>query len=131
MVHNNGMTNRDIMNLLTQYANEVAVTMERFGNDYNQFIHDFVFFNALSMPIYQFAEQTLNLSEDAKELFGDICWHAIRGMRNLFAHAYGTMSPIDIWETATTDIPLLADKINVVLNSNSHILDTIADGRKS
>jgi uncharacterized protein with HEPN domain len=51
-------------------------------------------------------------------------------MRNLFAHAYGTMSPIDIWETATTDIPLLADKINVVLNSNSHILDIIADGRK-
>lgn len=82
------------------------------------------------MPIYQFAEQTLNLSEDAKELFGDVCWHAIRGMRNLFAHAYGTMSPIDIWETATTDIPLLDNKIKQILNSELSILDKSADGRK-
>ena len=131
MVRNNRMSNRDVMHLLIQYAKEVSETLERFSNDYNQFVHDFVFFNALSMPIYQFAEQTLNLSEDAKELFGDVCWHAIRGMRNLFAHAYGTMSPIDIWETATTDIPLLVNKINSILKTKSNILDKVADGRKS
>ena len=52
-------------------------------------------------------------------------------MRNLFAHAYGTMSPIDIWETATTDIPLLVNKINSILKTKSNILDKVADGRKS
>ena len=43
MVRNNRMNNRDVMHLLIQYAKEVSETLERFSNDYNQFVHDFVF----------------------------------------------------------------------------------------
>ena len=34
-------------------------------------------------------------------------WGPIKGMRNLVAHSYGTMSRAIIWETATADIPAL------------------------
>lgn len=41
MVRNNRMSNRDVMHLLIQYAEEVSETLERFSSDYNQFIRDF------------------------------------------------------------------------------------------
>ena len=34
-------------------------------------------------------------------------WGPIKGMRNLVAHSYGSMSRDIIWETAVTDIPVL------------------------
>lgn len=45
---------------------------------------------------------TSNFVDYSKER---INWRAIRGMRNLFAHAYGTMDLDRIWDTAITDIP--------------------------
>lgn len=36
-----------------------------------------------------------------------IPWGSIRGMRNLFAHNYGSMSREVIWKSALEDIPIL------------------------
>ena len=38
-----------------------------------------------------------------------IQWGPIKGMRNLVAHSYGSMSRDIIWETAVTDIPVLQE----------------------
>ncbi|GAA3622027.1 HepT-like ribonuclease domain-containing protein [Secundilactobacillus similis] len=131
MSHKETMTNRDVLELMLKYADEVEGTIKRFGDDYQLFVNDFVYYNALSMPIYQFAEQSLNLSENVKKLFGEINWHPIRGMRNLFAHAYGSMSPIDIWETAHEDLPELKTQLRQILADQSPILNETADGRKN
>ncbi len=39
----------------------------------------------------------------------EIDWRAIRGMRNLFAHAYGTMDIDRIWDSAIVDVPKLKE----------------------
>ena len=34
-------------------------------------------------------------------------WRAIKNMRNMFAHDYGSMEKDRIWQTATEDVPAL------------------------
>ena len=34
-------------------------------------------------------------------------WRAIKNMRNMFAHDYGSMDKDRIWQTATEDVPAL------------------------
>ena len=48
------------------------------------------------------------LSQEYRQATADrVQWGPIKGMRNLVAHNYGSMSREIIWETATTDIPAL------------------------
>ena len=46
-----------------------------------------------------------------------IQWWPIKGMRNLVAHSYGSMSRDIIWETAINDIPVLRDFCEEQLSS--------------
>ena len=50
---------------------------------------------------------------------GRIQWGPIKGMRNLVAHSYGTMSREIIWETAVTDIPVLKQFCREYLAENA------------
>lgn len=43
----------------------------------------------------------------------------IKGMRNLIAHSYGSMSREIIWETAVTDIPVLKQFCQEYLAKNT------------
>ena len=64
--------------------------------------------NAPFLCILQIGELGNGLSEQYRSDTADrIQWRSIRGMRNLVAHSYGSMSKEIIWLTATTDIPSL------------------------
>ena len=106
------MTDRDtsILRHICGYCEEIGAFIERFGRDYQIFISDRAYFNAVSMCLLQIGEISGSLSEEFRAATsGQIPWPAIRGMRNVVAHDYGSLDEELVWQTAVDDIPVLRD----------------------
>ena len=59
------------------------------------------------MCILQIGELGGHLSPEFRAAHREMPWEEIRGMRNVMAHAYGSISVQTTWETIEQDIPLL------------------------
>lgn len=57
--------------------------------------------------LIQIGEQVNRLSDDLKERNNNIPWRQVVGMRNIIAHAYGSVDIENIAETVKYDIPEL------------------------
>jgi len=98
------------------YCEDIADTIERFGEDYDVFAKDRDYSNSVSMSIMQIGELSIGLTDEFKDATRHhIQWGAIKGMRNMFAHAYISMNKSVIWETATRDVPAVLDFCNDIL----------------
>lgn len=114
------MTNGDKQRLLhiQTYCEDIAAFINRFGNDYDTFIHDRAYLSAVAMCILQIGELANGLSAEYRnETKTQMPWGMIRGMRNWLAHAYAEMDESIIWETAVHDIPHLLDFCKNTLNN--------------
>ena len=88
------------------YCEDIAAFIERFGNDFEIFITDRAYFNAVSMCILQIGELANGLSDEFREATKDqMPWGMIRGMRNWLAHSYMAADERILWETACHDVP--------------------------
>ena len=106
------MDNADYQRLLQirTHCDDAKSCLERFGEDFDTFLNDRVYFNALAMSVLQIGEIAGNLSEDfRKETSNEMPWSMIKGMRNLLAHAYGEIDAEKLWATALNDLPTLKD----------------------
>jgi uncharacterized protein with HEPN domain len=115
------MDNSDRQRLLhiITYCNDIAGFIDRFGEDYQIFISDRAYFNAVSMCIMQIGELANGLSDEfRKQTKGRMPWGMVRGIRNWIAHAYHQMSEEIIWETASRDIPTLLRLCETVLEED-------------
>ncbi len=113
------MDNRDLQYVahIRAHCQDIAAFIERFGNDFNVFIQDRAFFNAVAMSIMQIGELSNSLSDSFQEETKDrIPWKFVRGMRNLLAHTYGETDERILWNTAVNDIPVLLELCNTILN---------------
>ena len=114
------MTERDrvVLDKMLHYCIEVQLTHQYFGDDESIFANQsnpnsVVYKNAVTMPILQIGELAKQLSKDFIYEHSEIPWKSIMGMRDIFAHHYGSVRLADIWETSHTDI----DKLRVFLTS--------------
>lgn len=85
------MTNKDkqLLEHIIKYCNRVRDDIERFGNDYKDFISDPAFRDSVSMNILQIGGLSNKLSDEFKQsTTKDIPWKRIYDMRNHFAHGY-------------------------------------------
>ena len=101
------MNSGDIQRIyhIKEYCEEIAETIERFGRDYNTFSQDRDYFKSISMSMMQIGELSAGLSDEFKiETQEQMQWGAMKGIRNLFAHAYASMNKEVIWEAANRDI---------------------------
>ncbi len=115
------MNKTDIQRLMhiKTHCDDIAGFIERFGNDYNVFITDRAYFNAVAMCILQIGELANGLSEEFRNETKDMMpWGMIRGMRNWLAHAYAETDESIIWETALNDIPSLSAFCEKIINQN-------------
>ena len=93
---------------IRDYCTEIAQTIERYGKSFEVFASDPDYQKSVSFSLLQIGELSGKLSEEFREqTSASIPWTAIRGMRNLFAHNYGSMSRDVIWKSALEDIPIL------------------------
>ena len=99
-----------IVEKMIRYCYEVSEAHETFHNDKELFFDKekgFIYRNAIAMPILQIGELVKNLSEDFKSEHNEIAWKAIAGMRDVFAHHYGSIDYDMTWNTSVEDIPAL------------------------
>ena len=93
---------------INDYCTEIAATIERYGKSFDIFAADMDYQKSVSFSILQIGELSGKLSDAFRnETSTEVPWTAIKGMRNFFAHNYGSMSREIIWRTACEDIPLL------------------------
>lgn len=62
----NNDRNVDILRHIISYCEEIASTIERFGNDYTTFRHDSVYKNATALCVLQIGELTTHLTDSFK-----------------------------------------------------------------
>ena len=93
---------------IRDYCDEIQKTIRRYGNSFDIFDADADYQRSVSFCILQIGELSGGLSDEYRKATADrIQWGPIKGMRNLVAHSYGSMSRDIVWETAVTDIPVL------------------------
>jgi uncharacterized protein with HEPN domain len=93
---------------IKRYCEDIAQFIERFGNDFQLFVTDQAYYNAVSMCILQIGELANGLSQEFRNATCDsVHWHLVRGMRNWIAHAYNEVEDEVVWGTVKKDIPNL------------------------
>lgn len=96
-----------ILEHIVSYCDQIAETVQRFGNDYAVFAKDNIYRNATAFCILQIGELVGKLSDDFKVVHSSIPWRQIKAMRNIVAHSYGSVDPETTWEIISDDIPEL------------------------
>ena len=100
---------------IKRYCEDIADFVQRFG-DYQHFVTDRAYQNAVSMCILQIGELSGGLTEEFRESTkAEVPWGLIKGMRNWVAHAYAEMDTKIIWDTISGSIPLLLQFCNKML----------------
>ena len=95
---------------IRDYCVEVEKTIARYGASFEIFDTDADYQRSVSFCILQIGELSGGLSTEYRQATASrVQWGPIKGMRNLVAHNYGSMSRDIIWETATVDIPVLKE----------------------
>ena len=121
-------TNFQRIHYIKTYCEDIAETIVRFGNDYNIFKSDKDFINSVSMSMMQIGELSVGLSDAFKDATRhQIQWGALKGMRNLFTHAYISMNNSVIWESATRDVPVVLDFCIKIIEQNEEVMDQKQD----
>lgn len=93
---------------IRDYCLEIQNTITRYGNAFEVFDADRDYQRSIAFSILQIGELGGGLSEEYRKATSRrIQWGPMKGMRNMVAHSYGSMSREIIWETATVDIPAL------------------------
>ena len=110
------MNNRDltILQKILGYCEQIEGTHRHFREDQTLFfdMHEgYVYRNSVSMPILQIGELTKHLSEQFRASHSFIPWRAIMGMRDIFAHHYGSIDFAELWKTSHGDIATLKQYI--------------------
>ena len=99
---------RKVLEQIIRYCEKIETTIRRFGASFEAFVCDPDYVDSVSMNILQIGELAGSLSaEYVESTRAAIDWRAIKGMRNIFAHDYGSMDIERTWYTATTDVPEL------------------------
>lgn len=106
-----------IVEKVLRYCDEVARTHEAFHHDRALFFNKeegFIYRNSITMPILQIGELVKNLSEDFTSQYNGMPWKAIAGMRDIFAHHYGSIDYDMTWNTSIEDIAMLKDYLEKI-----------------
>lgn len=103
------MKSRDVtvLNKMLSYCEQIRKTHIFFKHNKNLFFDKedgHIYRNSINMEILQIGELVGNLSDEFREENKDIPWKAIRGIRNIYAHQYGSIDYEISWETSTEDM---------------------------
>ena len=106
------MKNKDsvIISRILEYCDEIEETHRFFSSNRELFCdksRGFLYRNAINMPILQIGELAKNLSEDFRNVHAEIPWKSVTGIRDIFAHHYGSIDFEQTWKTSTINIASL------------------------
>ena len=101
--------NMNILMHIRDYCEEINHTIDTFGRDYEIFVSNSIYQNAVALCVLQIGELTTHFTDDFKETYNKMPWNQIKALRNVVAHNYGKIDKETLWETLLGDIPDLND----------------------
>ena len=111
------MNERD-ENLLLIIKDDAELLLKLIGEyDSQSFVNDEKMKLAASMSLINLGESVKSLSKDLKQIYPDVRWSSITGLRNIAAHEYHALRMVDVWEIVTKDIPVLLEQVKGILHA--------------
>ena len=105
---------------IRDYCVEIQKTIVRYGDTFEAFDSDADYQRSVSFSFLNIGELSGGLSQEFRQATAiSVQWGPMKGMRNLVAHNYGSMSREIIWETAVTDIPALKNFCDELLKESN------------
>ena len=104
---------RDYLQDIYDAINDVAIFIE--GMRYEDFLRDKKTINAVIRSIEVIGEASKQLPKAVRDKNPSIPWKKIAGMRNKVIHEYFGVDIEIVWKTAKKQIPVLKNKIFVLL----------------
>ena len=81
------------------------------GRSEYEFLNNNMLKDACLMKLLVIGEYSSKISDVQKSRFSEIEWELLRAARNYYAHVYGGVTWVRVWETLNEDIPRLKEKI--------------------
>ena len=98
-----------ILQKIYEYCCQIMYTHDEFHREYSAFCNSPTYRNAIALCFLQIGELVKKLSDEFIQTHTEIPWRAIRGIRNVVAHEYGSIDVDTMWETLDTGIIELRD----------------------
>lgn len=73
--------------------------------------------DACVFNLSQIGELVTKISDDTKNLFHEIPWKAISGMRNKIVHDYFSVNMNIVWDTINNDLPELRNNLDKIMST--------------
>ena len=109
------MEHRDAV-ILQKILSEIKIAEDMVGDrSLAEFIGSEMLKRAVCMTVINIGELVKNLSDDCRQAHREIPWKAIVGFRDIAAHKYQTLKMEDVYETVTSDFPVLHNQIKQIL----------------
>lgn len=85
------------------------------GVPYVQFVETRLVRYAVERSLMLIGEAANCVSEEFQETHPEIAWRQIIGQRNILAHEYGDIKVDRIWASATVNVPMLLERLEMLL----------------
>ena len=112
-----------ILNKILDYCKEIDNTHNVFKRNIDLFFdkeNGYIYRNSLAMSVLQIGELAKRLSDDIRINNKHIPWKEIMGMRDIFAHHYGSLDFESLWTTTNEEISELRTDIEKLLYENGN-----------
>jgi len=99
------------------YVLEQINILETFHSGINEyeFLNGNMLKDACLMKLLVIGEYSSKISDVQKNRFSEIEWQLLKAARNYYAHVYGGVIWVRVWETLNEDIPKLKMKIENII----------------
>ena len=112
---------RIILIKMVNYADRISSTIDRYELNYEKFINEDLFCDAISMCLLQIGELANKLPKELRQRYSTINWQKIVSVRNRAAHGYDEMDFEVVWEIATKKIPELKKYCKKILEEIENV----------
>ncbi|WP_320040589.1 DUF86 domain-containing protein [uncultured Desulfobacter sp.] len=82
--------------------------------DYDGWIKDQRTIDAVIRNLEIIGEAAANVPQEIQELYADIPWYQMKGMRNILIHEYFGVDNDVLWSTIKKDLPALKEKFQAI-----------------
>jgi len=100
---------------------EAITQIQQFTRDmeFDEFRNDLKTLHAVILNLVIIGEAANAISAQLESQLPELPWHQIRGMRNWLVHHYFSIAPQILWATIQNDLPILAQKLEGILEENA------------
>lgn len=110
------MQHRDRI-ILQKVIAEINIGINMLGTcSLNEFLENEMLKRALGMTSINIGELIKNVTPELRNVYRNIPWKAIAGMRDITAHKYQTLRMEDVYNTVRIEFPALREALETILN---------------